>query len=75
MKKLLEMGEGGGGENVFLNIFLAEESSSSDQWVRMFWTRIQHSQDHLVCLQWLTILTGQGHISDLLVYPKTLVEK
>ena len=42
-------------------------SSSSDQWVRMFWTRIQRSQNHLVSLQWLTILTGQGHISELLV--------
>ena len=52
-----------------------EESSSSDGWVRMFLTRIKRSQDYLVSLQWLTILTGQGHISDLLVYPKTLVEK
>ena len=48
-----------------------EESSSSDQWVRMFWTRIKRSQDHLVSLQWLTILTGQGHISELIIYPKT----
>ena len=44
-----------------------EESSSSDGWVRMFLTRIKRSQDYLVSLQWLTILTGQGHISDLLV--------
>ena len=57
---------------------LVNHSSHVDQLVWMLVTFEQtlekgalRCQDHLVCFNLLTITTGQGHISEVFVFPET----